>query len=160
MELANAGAGPAIGCFLEGDVARDGHNGYTLLAERRLDREFQYARHLTWLGNELAIVAAVAEKLVGMRLLKIIASDFAAGDVRRNGENRHAVAMAIVESIDEMHIAGAPQLPAQTASSPVRWAWAPAAKAAVSSWRVPIHSMSCCPRMASSMPLSESPTTP
>ena len=53
-----------------------------------------------------------------------------------------------------------PQLPAQTASSPVRWASAPAAKAAASSWRMWIQSIFFCLRSESVKPFEESPTTP
>jgi hypothetical protein len=79
--------------------------------------------------------------------------------MRGNGQHRDTTALAVVKAVDEVHVAG-PQLPAQTASSPVKWACAPAAKAPVSSWRTAIHSISGCFAISSRMPLSESPTTP
>src|SRR5262245_8476992 len=53
-----------------------------------------------------------------------------------------------------------PQLPAHTARWPERCASAPAAKAAVSSCLTGIHRSWSCRRMASVIPLSESPATP
>jgi hypothetical protein len=75
-----------------------------------------------------------------MRLLKIAAADFGRGDMGGDGQHRHVVAVAVKQAVDQMQVAG-PQEPAQTASSPVSCASAPAAKAATSSWRVGIHSM-------------------
>jgi len=53
-----------------------------------------------------------------------------------------------------------PLLPTQTANRPVRCASAPAANAAVSSWRTAVHVGDSRPRIESVMPLSESPATP
>src|SRR5215831_17005563 len=53
-----------------------------------------------------------------------------------------------------------PQLPAQAASSPVKWASAPAANAATSSCRTWIQESPSCCRIESVMPFSESPETP
>ena len=52
------------------------------------------------------------------------------------------------------------QLPAQTASSPVKWASAPAANAAASSCRICIHSIAFWRRNELVNPFKESPTTP
>src|SRR3954452_16286635 len=53
-----------------------------------------------------------------------------------------------------------PTVPMQTPSRPLSCAWAPAANAATSSWRTPIHSMRSSRRIASVTGLSASPTTP
>ena len=57
-------------------------------------------------------------------------------------------------------IAPGPTVPMHTASRPVSWAWALAAKAPASSWRTPIHSMRSSRRIASVTGLRASPTTP
>src|SRR5207249_11739850 len=41
-----------------------------------------------------------------MRLLKIAAANFVAGNLRGNGEDGDAIAMTVVETIDQMQIAG------------------------------------------------------
>src|SRR5271157_4971348 len=50
-------------------------------------------------------MAAIAEKLVGMGFLKVIAADLLARNLRRNGQNWHAAALAVVEPVDQVHIA-------------------------------------------------------
>src|SRR5271165_2011380 len=50
-------------------------------------------------------MAAIAKKLVGMGFLKVVAADFLAWNLRRNGQNWHATALAVVEPVDQVHIA-------------------------------------------------------
>src|SRR5882757_2401950 len=50
-------------------------------------------------------MAAFLEKNFGMRCLEVIGPDLGRWDVRRNGQHRHARAMAIEQAIDEMQIA-------------------------------------------------------
>ena len=64
-------------------------------------------------------MTALREKMLWVCLLKVVASDFTTGNLCRDGQNRYTTSMAIVESVDQMEIAG-PQLPAQTANFPVR----------------------------------------
>jgi hypothetical protein len=54
----------------------------------------------------LAVVAALREKMFWVGLLKISAPDFITWNLRRNGENRNAAAMAVVEPIDQMEVTG------------------------------------------------------
>ena len=42
-----------------------------------------------------------------MRLLEIVRTDFGRGDLRRDGHHRHARAMAVEETVDEMQVARA-----------------------------------------------------
>src|SRR5258708_19951258 len=51
-------------------------------------------------------MATIAKKLVGMGFLKVVATDLLARNLRRNGQHRHAAAVAVVESVDQVHIAG------------------------------------------------------
>ena len=51
-------------------------------------------------------MAALLEDVLGVRLLKVSAADFLRGNVGCNGQNRHATALAIVEAVDEVQIAG------------------------------------------------------
>ena len=41
-----------------------------------------------------------------MGFLKISAADFVAGNLRGDGENRDTAAVAVVETVDQMQIAG------------------------------------------------------
>jgi hypothetical protein len=50
-------------------------------------------------------VAAILEQMLGMRFLKIAASDLIAGNLRRNRKHRHPVPLAIEQAVDEMKIA-------------------------------------------------------
>jgi hypothetical protein len=52
-------------------------------------------------------MAALREEMFRVGFLKIAAANFVAGNLRRNGENRNTVALAVVETIDQMQIAGA-----------------------------------------------------
>ena len=52
-------------------------------------------------------MAALAEDLFGVRFLKVVAADLAAGDVRGDGQHGDAAAMAIVEPVDQVQVAGA-----------------------------------------------------
>jgi hypothetical protein len=49
-------------------------------------------------------VTALREEVLRVRLLDVVASNFAARDLCRNRENRDAAAMAIVKAVDEVKI--------------------------------------------------------
>jgi hypothetical protein len=49
-------------------------------------------------------MAAIAKKLVGMGFLKVVAKNLLAGNLRRDGQDRHAAAVAIVEPVNQVHI--------------------------------------------------------
>jgi len=49
-------------------------------------------------------MAALAKKRIGVGFLEVAAADFAAGNLRGNGQNRNAAAVGIVESVDQVRI--------------------------------------------------------
>ena len=49
-------------------------------------------------------MTALREEVLRVRLLEVVASNFAARDLCRNRENRDAAAMAIVKAVDEVKI--------------------------------------------------------
>jgi hypothetical protein len=71
----------------------------------RVDRDLEAARHLLGVGDELAIMAALFEQCLGVRFLEIARADLGRGDVGRDGQNRHARAMAVEQTVDEVQIA-------------------------------------------------------
>jgi len=56
--------------------------------------------------DQFTIMAALREKMFGMRFLKIAAADFLTWNLRGDGENGNAAAVAIVKPIDQMQVAG------------------------------------------------------
>ena len=51
-------------------------------------------------------MAALREEMFRVGFLKIAAANFVAGNLRRNREDGDTVALAVVETIDQMQIAG------------------------------------------------------
>ena len=49
---------------------------------------------------------ALGEQLLGVCLLEIVAADLAARDVGCDGQARHAVAVAVEQAVDQVHVAG------------------------------------------------------
>ena len=68
--------------------------------------DFENAGHLLGVRDEFAVVGTLREEVLGVSLLKIVAADLETGDLRGNGEDRDAAAVAIVKAIDEMEISG------------------------------------------------------
>ena len=54
--------------------------------------------------NELTVVTAIFENVIGFGLLEVVAADFLAGNLCGNGQHRYAIAMAIVQAIDEVRV--------------------------------------------------------
>lgn len=52
-----------------------------------------------------AVMAALREKMLGMRLLEISTADFAAGNLSSNREHRYPASIAVVEAVDQMQVA-------------------------------------------------------
>jgi hypothetical protein len=77
-------------------------------------------------------MAALREQMFRPRFLKISTSNLIAWYLRRDGEDRHAAALTIVEAVNQVKITWTTASGA-AANLPVRYASAPAAKAAVSS---------------------------
>src|SRR5258707_9116990 len=87
------------------DVARQHNDCNTTLGDRDPDCAFQYLRKLLGIGNQLDIMAAISEQVFRMCCLEIVDPDFAAGDVGRDCQNRHAVALAVEQAVDQMKVA-------------------------------------------------------
>jgi hypothetical protein len=96
----------SIPSLLKRDVARHHDHGHTALFDCRPNCELESARHLMRAGDELTIVAALAEQGLGVRFLKITGTDLRRGNLRSDGEHRYARPMAVEEAIDEVEIAG------------------------------------------------------
>ena len=71
------------------------------------DGFLQDARHMLGIRDELDIMRAFAEQLLWMRFLEVGAADLGARDVRGDRQDRNAAALAIVQAVDEMEVAGA-----------------------------------------------------
>ena len=88
------------------DISRQGDDRHAAPRERGLHRNLQNPRHLLGLGNQFTVVAALREEMFRVRLLKIAAADFIAGNLRGDGEDGNTAAVTVVESIDQMQVAG------------------------------------------------------
>src|SRR5580698_7689528 len=97
--------GLRVGRFAKPDISGQYHDGDPAACDCRLHGYLQNPRHLLRLGDQFAIMAAFAEKAFRAGLLKIIAADLLAWNVGRNGHDRDAAAMAVVQSIDQMQVA-------------------------------------------------------
>src|SRR4029453_10136804 len=116
-------------------------------------------RHLRRLAHELAVVAAFDEEPLGVRLLEERRPDLLRGMCEAIASTGTPLRWASYSPWIRWVFPG-PQLPAQTASRPVRCASAAAAKAPASSLRTWIHSMPSGRRIASTKGFRLSPTTP
>ena len=106
FRLGKMETGPLFNGVAQGDISGQGNDRHAAPRERRLHRNLQHARHLLGLRNQLTVMAALREEMFRVGFLKIAAADFVAGNLRRNGENRNTVALAVVETIDQMQVAG------------------------------------------------------
>src|SRR5258705_955251 len=89
------------------DVARQHNDCNTSLRNRDPDCPFQNLWKLPGIGNQLDIVAAIPEQVFRMRRLEIIDADFAAGDVGSDCQNRHAIALAVEQAVDQVKVSWA-----------------------------------------------------
>lgn len=115
LGVAGAGRGPGgdegglgglLGGGLVGDVAGEGDDADTGTADRVLDGAVQQPGHLLRTGDHLAVVAALAEQLVGVGLLEVAEADLAGRDVRGEGEDRGHGPVGVVQTVDEVEVAG------------------------------------------------------
>src|ERR1700681_46800 len=97
---------PSFDGISEPDVTGQSYDGNAAPRDRGLYGNLKHAGHLLGLRNQIAVVAALREKMFWVGLLKISAPDFIAWNLRRNGENRNTAAMAVVEPIDQMQVTG------------------------------------------------------
>src|SRR5208283_1442167 len=56
-------------------------------------------------GDQLAIMAALAEQVLRMGFLEIACANLGRGDLRGNGEHRHTRTVTIEQAVDQMQIA-------------------------------------------------------
>src|SRR5277367_2541930 len=56
--------------------------------------------------NDFTVMAAIPEYMVRLSLLKIFAAELFSGNLRRDRQHRHAIALAIIEAIDKVSVAG------------------------------------------------------
>lgn len=92
------------------NVAGHHHHRDSAPAERVLDRDPQHPRHLLGPADQLAVVTALGEQLLGMRLLEEPGPDLVARDVGGKRQHRRAAAVRVIQALDEMRVAraGAP----------------------------------------------------
>ena len=88
-------------------IARQDHDRDTAPAERVLDRDAQQARQLLRLADQLAVVTALREQSLGMRLLEEPRPDLSARNVGSERQHRRTAAMRVVETLDEVRVARA-----------------------------------------------------
>ena len=95
-----------IGRF-ERDIARDHHDGHAALGDGDADRLLENARQVIDVGDQLDIVRAFDEQLLGMGLLEVGPADLDARDVGGDRQHRHAAAMAVEQAVDQVQVARA-----------------------------------------------------
>ncbi|RML84546.1 hypothetical protein ALQ89_06473 [Pseudomonas amygdali pv. tabaci] len=91
--------------FAERYIAGQDDNGNTFLADRRAHGTFQHTGELLGVADQFDEVAALLEQLLRVGFLKVIQADFRGRNVRSNRQHRHAVAMAVVQAIDQVQVA-------------------------------------------------------
>src|SRR6266446_6170259 len=91
----------------ESHVSRNHDDCDTAMPYSMGHRGLEHARHLLRVRHRLAVVAAVLEQSLRMGFLEIPGTNFDARNLSSNRKHRHSTAMAIVEPVDEMQIAGA-----------------------------------------------------
>ena len=151
---------PVRRCGAKRNVAGQHDDGDTALRDGGLNGDFQNPRHLLRLRNQFAIMTAFAEQTFRPRLLKIVAANFLAGNVRRNRQHRHAAAMAVVKAVDQMQIAR-PAASGANGEFPRQVGLRAGGKrGGFLVAHAGTHLMLSRVRMESVMPLSESPASP
>ena len=90
----------------QSDVAGKNDDGYAASRDRRLHRGLEDARHLLWLRDQLAVVAALLEEMFRVGLLEVPAPQLRARNLGGDGDHGNPVALAIVEAVDQMQVAG------------------------------------------------------
>ena len=92
--------------FAQRHITRNDHHPNPSFGESSAHGQFEdSSRHLLWLRQSVAVMAAILEQVLRMCLLKIAASDLMARNLRRNRKHWYATPMAIEEAVDEVKIA-------------------------------------------------------
>ena len=86
-------------------VAGDHHHRDAAQPDRRADRVLQHVGKLGRVGHQFAIVAALAEQVLRMGFLEIPAADLRRRNLRGDGQHRHAAAVGIEQTVDQMQVA-------------------------------------------------------
>src|SRR5271168_4138008 len=87
-------------------IAGDHDHRHAPLCERSPDCDLEHPRHLARMRNDFTVMAAIPEYMVRLSLLKIFAAELFSGNLRRDRQHRHAIALAIIEAIDKVSVAG------------------------------------------------------
>ncbi len=90
--------------LLKGEIARQGDDRHTALAECRPDRRVEQARQLLDARDQLAEMTALAKEVLGMRFLEIAGPDFRRGNMGGNGQHRNARAVAVEQAVNEVKV--------------------------------------------------------
>jgi hypothetical protein len=90
----------------ERHVAGDDDHGDAAPADRGAHGAMEDLRHLLRTGNQLDVVAAFGEQAFGMGGLEVVDADLLARNMGGDRQHRHAAAMAVVEPVDEVQVAG------------------------------------------------------
>ncbi len=96
-----------VGRLLHRHIAGDHEDGHAMATEGGLQRVVQDDGTLLGGVRHLAVAGALREDLLGVRLLEVMRPDLTGGDVGCQGENLGTVAVRIVQTLDEVGVAGA-----------------------------------------------------
>ena len=89
---------------LQRHVAGQHHHRNAAVDHRLAHRHRQHLRDLLRGGDQLAVVAAFAEQLLGMGLLEIAAANLAGWNVGGNRQHRDMVAVTVKQTVDQMQV--------------------------------------------------------
>ena len=121
------------------DVTRQHDHRDAPAFDRGADGDVEDAGHLLGVGDQFAVVAALAEQGFGAGLLEVSGADLPARDVGGDGDHRDAAAVAVVQAVDEVQVPR-PATPGARGQFAGELRSAPAANAAASSCRTWTHS--------------------
>src|SRR5208337_873749 len=107
LRLMEMEARPGFDCIVQSHVTRQDNYGNATPRDRGLHGNLKHAGHLFRMRNQLAIVAALREKMFRVGLLEVPAAYLIAWNLRRDGQDGHAAAVAVVESVDQVQVSGA-----------------------------------------------------
>ena len=102
----DGGRGASLGRLLEEDVAGHDDHGDAALLHGRAHRRLQHPRELSRVGDEFAVVAALAEQLLRVGLLEVGGADLGRRDVRGDRQHRNPAAVRVEQAVDEVQVAG------------------------------------------------------
>ena len=93
------------GCIELGDIAGQHDHRHAGPGERVPKGRVHDPRRLRGRGDLLAVVRALDEEALGMRLLEVARTDLGARNVAGDREHRRTRAMRVVEAVDEVQVA-------------------------------------------------------